>query len=566
MERTQKKRNRFYRMLLTGYFLLMFSCTILSRIYDSVTVPKAVTARAKEKSVETRITGTGTVREQETFFSPVIPGLRIQSVAAEPGRQVKKGEELFCYEEDSMAEQRERLWQEKAKLGLELEKEEIAKEEALSVTESELAAWELAMAERELSEGRQEQEMNHQEAEKERERLREDYERKQAMTREELWAQQNQEEESTRQELRSAKNSRNSALRKARRTVEDRERELEELENKEATESERAQKEQELKRAREDLEDLEEEWEDQLEDVELRMDWIDDRNERIRSGSDSSQMALLETYEEALRQLEERQKEEDKALKEREKRVEQARWNLEIASRKDEQARLNRDQKERLSGLIQKGIQMDIQKKEQELKRLEALIAAGGRVLAEQDGTVVACELLTARTTTGEERLILASDSFCFEGEFVKEEQRLAVGDLLQLSVPGSRRKQEVRIREMNLLGETMGSFRAELAGTELFLGTVTGYECIKQSETYQKVIPLQGLRKDTKGYYCLIARPRRAILGEEFVAERVEVRVLELGDTEAAVEGALQNSDEIIVRSNQIIGEGTRVRPVQEF
>ena len=99
-----------------------------------------------------------------------------------------------------------------------------------------------------------------------------------------------------------------------------------------------------------------------------------------------------------------------------------------------------------------------------------------------------------------------------------------------------------------------------------LFLGTVTGYECIKQSEAYQKVIPLQGLRKDTKGYYCLVARPKRAILGEEFVAERVEVRVLELGDTEAAVEGALQNSDEIIVRSNQIIGEGTRVRPVQEF
>lgn len=566
MERTRKKRNHFYRMLLAGYFLLMLSCTILSRIYDSVTVPKVITARAKQKTVETRITGTGTIREQETFFTPVIPGLRVLTVAAEPGRQVKRGEELFCYEEASMAEQRERLKQERTKLCLDLQKEEISGEEYPAVTESELADWELAMAERELGEGREEWERKNQEAEEERERLRKEYERKRTMTREELWEQQNQEEESARQELSSTKNSRNSALRKARRTVEDRERELEELENSNAGESELARKQKELARAREDLEDLEEEWEVQVEDVELRMDWIDERNERIRSGSTSSQLALQETYEETIRQLEERQKEEEKALRELEKEAERAQWNLEIASKKDAQARQNREQQSRLSELTQKGILLDIQERDQELEKLEALIADRGRVLAEEDGTVVENELLTGRTTTGEERLILASGGFCFEGEFVKEEQRLAVGDLLQLSVPGSSRKQEARIREMNLLGETTGIFRAGFEDNELPLGTVTGYECTRQSSTYQKVIPLQGLRKDTKGYYCLIARPRKAILGEEFAAERTEVRVLELGETEAAVEGALQNSDEIIMRSNRSIGEGMRVRPVKEF
>lgn len=32
------------------------------------------------------------------------------------------------------------------------------------------------------------------------------------------------------------------------------------------------------------------------------------------------------------------------------------------------------------------------------------------------------------------------------------------------------------------------------------------------------------------------------------------------------AVEGALQNSDEIIVRSNRSLKEGMRLRPVKEF
>ena len=77
-------------------------------------------------------------------------------------------------------------------------------------------------------------------------------------------------------------------------------------------------------------------------------------------------------------------------------------------------------------------------------------------------------------------------------------------------------------------------------------------------------MIPIEGLRKDVKGYYCLVARPRKAILGEELRAERVDVRVVCQGDTEVAVEGGLQDSDPIITGSNQVIGEGARVRQVE--
>ena len=566
MEKARPKKALNYRRMLAAFFALMIFCTIASRIYDRVTVPKVITGRAKEKAVETVVTGTGSVREQEVFFSPVAPGLRVYSVAAEPGKQIKQGEELFCYEEESMREQKERLEQELEKLHLELEREKIAGEEYDSVPESELASWELAMARQELAEGQQEWQEQQQAAVAKRERLEQDYERKRAMAKEELWEQQNQEEENTRQELNQARNSRNSALRKAQREVADREAELAELIALDAGEKELARKHKELERAREDLEELEEEWEDRIEDVEEQINLIDDRNERIRSGSTSSQLALLEAYEEELRQLEERQTEEGKKLNELEKQVERAQWELEIAQRKDEYGRLAREQKSRLSKLAEKALLLDIRTKERALARLGELLAAEGRVLAVRDGTVVETEILAGKTTTGEERLAVASGNFCFEGEFEKEDQQLAVGDQLQLAVPGSSEKLEVKIEEMNLLGEKKGIFRAGLVGEELPLGTVTGYECRKQSAVFRQVISLQGLRKDMKGYHCLVARPKQAILGEEFVAERVEVRVLELGNTEAAVEGALQNSDEIIMRSNQVIGEGMRVRPVNEW
>ena len=49
-------------------------------------------------------------------------------------------------------------------------------------------------------------------------------------------------------------------------------------------------------------------------------------------------------------------------------------------------------------------------------------------------------------------------------------------------------------------------------------------------------------------------------------MARRVDVKLLYKGTTEAAVEGALQSSDPILVGSNQVIGEGDRVRLVESF
>lgn len=82
----------------------------------------------------------------------------------------------------------------------------------------------------------------------------------------------------------------------------------------------------------------------------------------------------------------------------------------------------------------------------------------------------------------------------------------------------------------------------------------------------FSNVIPLAGLRKDMKGYYCLVARTRSTILGEEFQADRVDVQLVYQGSTEAAVEGALFEGDEVIIGENQTIREGSRVRPVSGF
>ncbi len=549
---------------MTAFFLFMVTCTVISRIYDSVTVPKVTTASAKRKSVETRAEGTGTVKVKEKRFCPIWPGLRVMRTAVIPGSQVEEGDPLFWYEMDSILERREELLRELEKIGLNIEKEEISQGTIAGMTQTEAAQWELNLAFRELEEEQAEYEEALTLHQEELERLRFRYEDGLNLAEEELWQQQERDQENARQELENVKASKEEALRAQQRKIEDLEDELSCLSEEE--EESRSRLKRQLTRAREDLESMADSWEEREDTARYQLDMIDFQEDRIRRGQTTIQETRRESYEAAVKQEEEQMKAEAESLKEREKAVEKARWQLEAARREDNAAWQAREQQKKLSRLTVRELELDKREKEEELERLEKLAQAGGEVRAFADGVVVDMELVEGKTATGEELLSLTGEGVWFEGTFLKEEQALVVGDTLEITVPGASRQEEAVIGRMNFLGETEGMFQAELESGRLALGTVTSYSCTRQSDLYDKVIPLTGLRKDMKGYYCLVARTVSTILGEEFRAERVDVQVLFQGYDEAAVDGAIFEGDKVIVGENQLIGEGSRVRPVQGF
>ncbi len=557
-----EKRRRRYRVLLAGFFLFMMFCTVASRIYDSVTVPRVLTSYATKKAVQTVVTGSGTVKEQETAFCSVYPGLRVESVAVTEGSRVKAGDELFRFQMASVSRKKEELERELQKLRLNLESEQISAETYSQVSQSELAARELSLAQRELAEGQQEYEEKRLEHEDKMNQLWWDFEDRQQLTEEELMRQQGQQIDAVHSEIRSARLARDQALREAERKTEDLQAQLERTEDETAREN----LEKQLARAQEDLEDLEAEWEVQLDDMENSRDLAEEQWDRIQRGETSSQEALRESYEAAAAQEEESWAAEEEKLKALQRSLEDAQWNAEVAVKNDAYAALSRQQQERLSEISCRLLEMDIENKEEEIGEVDAILEAEGRVAADRDGTVVAQEVAAGRVSTGEERLSIAYGSVMLEAEFDKEGQELSVGDLLTVAIPGTGRSVEAKIGEMNLLGGETGILRADLADLSLPIGTVTTYECRKQSEPFPKVIPLDALRKDMMGYFCLAARPERAILGEEYRAERVSLTVLYQGETDVAVDGLLYDADLVITDSNRIIAAGDRVRPVDRI
>lgn len=562
----QSGKGTLFRRLFVWFFVFMLFCTAASRIYDSVTVPKVLTDTQKQAPVEQEIDGNGTIKEKQVVSVDVTAGLRVEAVPAIPGSVVKTGDTLFTYQLKSLMEKKEECGREIEKLKLNLESQKVSEEVYPSVSQSELAAFEVEMAQRELSQGKQDYEKAYEDYGTNLDKLKKDYEKKGEVTQEELWDQLNSQYESSRRALAQARRSRDQETRDAARKVDDLEEKLKGLQQEGNHDAQIQELEKELDRAKEDLDDLSDSWDRQVEDMEADVDEVDDRRGRISSGQTSSQDALKETYDAAVKQQEDLLKTAQKKVDTLQEALDRASFQASTAAKTDENTRLTNNQKKRLSKLTQKGIQLDLDAKDQEASHIEALIDAGGAVTAETDGTVVKQELQAGKTTTGEELLSIAVGPLQFEGSFVKDHQEMAVGDSLKIILPGTSRKVETKVARINLMGGEDGVFQADLENVQTTLGAAAHYECRKQSDLYNQVIPLSALRKDMKGYYCLVAQPRKSILGEEYRAQRVDVQLLYEGTREAAIDGPVHQEDMIIVRSNKVIGEGDRVRMVSEL
>ena len=140
----------------------------------------------------------------------------------------------------------------------------------------------------------------------------------------------------------------------------------------------------------------------------------------------------------------------------------------------------------------------------------------------------------------------------------------MSEGDEVNVHFDGEQRSVALTASQVDLVtsGET-GTFLAKVPEGGASLGSRGSFECIKRTDVYNTVIPLNSLRKDMSGYFCLVLQNRNTILGEEYRAARVDVELLFSGDTAAAVQGTFTSEDRIISGSDRVVNVGDRVRPL---
>ena len=247
-------------------------------------------------------------------------------------------------------------------------------------------------------------------------------------------------------------------------------------------------------------------------------------------------------------------------------------------------------------------IQVQIDDAQKELDVLEKYQAAEGRLCAEEDCVVLENSVADGTVTTGAEVIVTGSGEWLLRGSLDEDSRkRIREGGKASVSMDSGERALDVEIRSVDTgegSGNTGGNNAAESKGsesgnsstgnsgssgsgtgggsagsagvwyapvpegTEVSYGdTFTWKVQVPSEQNYDCKIPLTALREDSQGNYCLIVSEESSALGTVQKAERVPVTVLEKNSEEAAVDSALEKTDQVIVGSEKYVEEGDQIR-----
>lgn len=216
-----------------------------------------------------------------------------------------------------------------------------------------------------------------------------------------------------------------------------------------------------------------------------------------------------------------------------------------------------------------------ITREQEELKldKLERLMDQKGKVTAPIDAVITKVNLITGEKTP-DGTAILLSDTAAGNRLVVQvpkeQEKYIAKGDDVKIKT-NSKNSQTlegltvdtVRINEEDkeLLDVTV-----QLPADSLEAGVSAAMEATRSSEVYDCCIPIQALYEENGKYFVYVTEESSSVLGTELTARRVDVTVLDKNETNAALQqGSLGSDQKVIVSSDKMISNGSRIRIKEE-
>ena len=551
------------------FLALMAALTFLSRALDSFTVIRVKTGYGKQDVIPYAIQGEGELTAGRTVYISLPENMQVEEITARPGQSVKAGDTVLTLQMEGLEEERDALTLEYKKAELTFKQEQMSFAPVPRVTEETLALQQLAAAQRALELGNQDLAKAKEDHEKASIELEHDYVQKKNRTREQVKEDNRKAMKSARRSYESAQKSRDSAVRKAEREVEDKQKKLERLEEQGASEEELERAELELDRAGEDLEDIRDEEDLKVEEARAKMYAAEEDYEDVDYGERENQEDLRREYEDAFEAEDEKLKEAGRKVQDLEESLYQAMEKVENARVSDAGTAAGEAAGRGMSGLKQESMKLDMEEIQKKQRKIEEFIDSKGQIKAPVDGVVVDTGLQAGDRIQDGRQLRLAVGGLEMKAQIDRETAGaglLKKGSMMQVKLAGQSKNVETEVEDLNHLVED-GKIQvtAGMPEGQGRLGDLVSFTANIESGIYPCVIPIEALREDNEGYYCLAAEPEKTILGEELKAVRIQVDVLEKSSSAAAVSGLVTKDMKLITESGKPVSEGDRVRVVEE-
>ena len=203
---------------------------------------------------------------------------------------------------------------------------------------------------------------------------------------------------------------------------------------------------------------------------------------------------------------------------------------------------------------------------QEDLSRFQEIKDAGGEIRAKQSGLVTDIYISTGGRTSDSAVMLFADDDVpCRFRAVISLEQKKYIGlnDEVSLRLDGSGKDWDVTIdylAESNTMPGTYEVYMNLPEGTGIpgLSGRMSRSE--KGEKHYCCVTPTAVHKEDIRSYVYVV-RERDGILGKEYYAEQVNVRIQDQNDYWVAVEGALDSDSIIISTSTKEVKNGDAVR-----
>lgn len=204
---------------------------------------------------------------------------------------------------------------------------------------------------------------------------------------------------------------------------------------------------------------------------------------------------------------------------------------------------------------------------QKELKTLNKLKERKGRVTAPCDGVVKTIASATGSTTTEEAAVILymLGGELRMEGTVREEDlEYVQTGGSAVLKGSSGTQVEDAKIQSIKE-DETDPNNRivtVSVPENTLAIGESVEFTITMDAGPYATSIPLTALYEENGTNYVYVVDTENSVLGEVQVARRVDVRVQDKNESVAAlVNGAVANTEQVIVSSDRAIEDGSRVR-----
>lgn len=522
------KSGIFWLKGLAGLLAVMLVFTIASRVVASITVPQVTASAPSSGKIEHTVMALGTVEAGGEKAIVTEEGILVAQVNVHTGESIGEGETLFALDMDSLEDQIYELQNQIKKLQLENDSLKKNKAQADAKQQMELKRaqedYEETIAKNTVSDGKANEALQ-KAADAKSQAEKELNSAKDAL------AQAEKELNAVKEELQNVKDA--AAAEQSKDTAD---------QPKDAADSDASGKNEQDNTTNSTITQKLQQLEEAVQEKQNTYDTIQAKVTEKQAALDSASVALEEKQE----QLESNTSTAEDAKKAAERAVEDAGLSADI------------DHTQEINAI-------SLEQFQKQLEKLNTLKQQNGEITAPSSGIITKVCVETGQKTTDTAAVVMSDEQsglFFTTTTDSKNREYLSVGDNATITGVG---KETSDCSIVSLETSKDGSsIKVSIAmqGDDFLPGESAQMTATRKSEIYDYLVPVTAVWQENNKAYVLLLETENTVLGEQYIARKAEVQILDKNSSYAAVSGNSLSADcQIITDSDRTVGNGDVVR-----